>query len=116
MHTRYGPRLVILATALAIWASCNDEVVVPVDVATIEVTPTEAVLRVGEARQFSARIGDATGNEQGERAVESTTADRAVATVDAHGRVTALVPGETQVVALADGIAGQALLRVLAKA
>ena len=59
MPTKHWPRLVLLLLALATYASCN-EVVVPVDAASIEVTPAQETLRVGDVRQFRARVEDDT--------------------------------------------------------
>ena len=96
MRERFRLWAVVSVLAVASYASCN-EVVVPVDPANIQITPQQETLRVGDVRQFRARVLDASGNELRDRRVSWSSSNTGVVSVDGDGRATALVPGEARV-------------------
>ena len=70
------------------------------DVVNVEISPLEAVLAPGEALRLTAAVVPAYADDL---SVAWRSTDEAVAAVDAGGRVTALAPGECEIVASAGG-------------
>lgn len=83
-------------------------------IATIEIAPAEEFLNQGEQVRFDATIRDAHETLLVGRAVDWTTSDPSVGTVDSTGRVTARSAGFTMVSASAEGVVGSAALTVTA--
>lgn len=81
---------------------------------TITVTLPTASLQAGQTEVASIVGVDQNGAVIATPAVTWTSSSPSVATVDASGGVTALAPGQTQIVAAARGITGQAALTVTA--
>ncbi len=105
-----------LVTASADGKSGSASVVVmpvnmnPVD--SVELDPTSAALVVGESVQLTATAKDAAGAVITGHAVDWTTADAAVATVNASGLVLAVGAGSTRVTGTIDGKSAAATLDV----
>jgi uncharacterized protein YjdB len=81
--------------------------------AAVTVTPaTSTLVSLGESVQLAAAVVDAGGNPITGQAVEWTSSDAAVATVDGAGLVTAVGDGTTQVTATSGGVPGTATVVV----
>ena len=78
--------------------------VVPLPVATLEITPSTASLFVGDVRSFSAMARAANGTTLTGRSIAWRSGAASVLTVSATGVVTALAPGVALVVAESEGI------------
>ena len=72
-------------------------------VVEVRVLPDSALVETGATRQFTAELIDPLGNPI-ERAVDWSTTQPALATVDETGLLTALAPGQLEVVASVDGV------------
>ncbi len=84
----------------------------PLDaVASVVVTPALDTLWAGETRQVAAQALDALGRPV-QVPVLWVSRDPAVASVDTAGVVTALAPGATDILAVADGVVGVARVHV----
>lgn len=110
---------VLAAGAAAVYAACGggDDAPTPPDdgeptVASVEVTPAQATLTVGQTRQFEAVARDAGGSAISGVDFAWSSDDEAVATVDGQGLATAQASGQTRIVAEADGVTGSADLSV----
>lgn len=79
---------------------------------SVEVSPTSATLAPGATQQFTATVRKQSGKPIKNAAVQWSTADPAVATVDASGLVTAVASGTTSVRAAFDAETGSAEVRV----
>ncbi|MEJ2184437.1 MAG: Ig-like domain-containing protein [Gemmatimonadota bacterium] len=87
--------------------------VVPVPVASVEVSPDAMSIMVGETGQFAATTKAADGSVLAGRDVAWTSSDTTVATVDSTGLVRALAAGTTLIAATAEGRSASATLTVL---
>lgn len=84
----------------------------PIPVASIDVSPAAAELRIGEVRQLTATALSTTGNPLSGRPVAWASSSDLVR-VDASGRVTAVRVGSTEVTATIEGKTGAARITVL---
>jgi uncharacterized protein YjdB len=102
-------RHVIPAIVIAGLTSCSSEPpVMPVSVATVDVTPDREVIFAGITLQLSATTRDANGNLLTGRAVSWSTSDAHAATVSATGVVTYIGPGIVAITATSEGKTGSA--------
>jgi uncharacterized protein YjdB len=88
--------------------------VVPRPVGALVLTPDSLRIAVGAEASFSVRILDDLGEEIAGRAVQWSSAESAVATVDGQGLVRGVRPGVTQVTAAVDGVGASRPVRVVA--
>jgi hypothetical protein len=102
--------------AIALLTACGDSSSAPVQVATIEVLPTTATMRVGTTQPFDAVVRDAQGAPLVGRPMVWVTSDPSRATVDRTGVVSAIAPGAVTVTASSDGRVGSALVSVVSAA
>lgn len=86
--------------------------ILPKPVASVRVTPSERVIKVGQTFQFQAQPLDAGGNPLSGRVVTWSSADPTVATVDNTGLVTGVAVGPTTITATSEGVQGTAALSV----
>jgi hypothetical protein len=106
-------RSLLLLTA-AVLVGCQEQVVTPARVATVEVLPAEITLSVGEDAAVSVVARERAGRELSGRLVAWSVDDPEVATVMPEGVVEARAPGTTQLHATVEGITGSATVTVLA--
>src|SRR5690606_36458959 len=92
---------------------CEEVDVTAVDPAEVVLEPVSETLRVGESRQFTAHVVDASGNELRGRTVSWSVSNTSVASVDAEGRVTGVAPGEARVIAQVEGVTGEASVVIM---
>ena len=71
-------------------------------------SPASDTLMVGEPRQFSAHLVDATGSALGSRTIFWVSSDPDIASVSSNGMVTGLDNGAVTITATAEGIPGDA--------
>jgi uncharacterized protein YjdB len=76
----------------------------PNQVATVEVTPSNGVLLVGNTLQFSALARNLSGAVLSGKTFIWRSSDAAVASVSTNGLVAALAPGETNITAEVEGV------------
>lgn len=86
--------------------------VLPKPVASVHVTPTQQVIKVGQTFQFQAQPLDAQGNPLTGRVVTWSSADPTVATISSAGLVTGVSVGPTTITATSEGVQGTAALAV----
>lgn len=86
--------------------------VIPVPVASVQLTPTTAALFVGSTQQLTAVARSASGTTLSGRAVTFTSGAPTVATVSATGLVTAVGPGIALVLATIDGVTATSTITV----
>ncbi|MFG1691197.1 putative Ig domain-containing protein [Gemmatimonadota bacterium] len=94
--------------------SCTDTVVVVVEVAQVDVSPSSPSIVVGQTTQLAAVPRDAGGNQlftEG-RQVTWSSGGNSIATVDSNGLVTAVFSGEATISVRVDGITGTATISV----
>src|SRR5690554_986800 len=84
----------------------------PARPASVEVTPASVEVAVGETRARSARGLDAQSRPIAGAIVRWFSANPDIATVDEAGVVTAVRPGQAQVAAIVNGVAGFASVTV----
>ncbi len=75
----------------------------PAPVASVEITPSAPTVPMGGSVQLTATLRDASGLPLSGRTVTWGTSDAQVATVDAAGMVTGLVPGTATIHATSEG-------------
>lgn len=107
-------RGVTVACLLPLAAGCEDVVVAPAAVSTIQVVPADVQVSVGGDTELSADLQDEAGRSLSGHQVTWTSDDPAVATVNATGRVTGAGSGTTTIRARVGGVEGSATARVLA--
>ena len=93
------------------WANVT---VVPVPVATVTVAPATNNVAIGETKQLSATLKDASGNTLTGRVVTWTSSQASVATVTTAGVVTGVSAGTTVISATSEGKVGTASVVVAA--
>ena len=81
---------------------------------SITVTPQQAILVVGETREFATVCSDTSGNTLPGVSVAWSCSNETVGTIDANGAFSALAEGTTTVTATAGGISGTAAVTVTA--
>ena len=105
-----------LVLALVAAAGCDDAPTVTVDPvpARVIITPPSANLgAAGQTVQLVAAVLDASGNPIPNASVEWSSADSAVATVDATGLVTAAAAGTATITAQSGAVEGTARITVI---
>lgn len=111
------PLLVLPVVLLTMLAACDDDPAGgggPAPVASVAVAPAEHQLTVGDTVRLQAMAKSATGEVVEGRTASWTSADTAVARVDAGGLVVARGVGSTRIIATVEGKPGEALLTVRA--
>jgi len=106
-----APLLLLAATVLA---GCEDQVVAPAQVVTVEVLPAELTLSEGEDAEVSVIAREREGRELSGRSVVWSVDDPGIATVSPEGVVEAHAPGTTRIHATVEGRAGSASVTVVA--
>ena len=86
----------------------------PVAVATVSVTAPATTVPVNQTLQLTATARDAGGTVLQGRLMEWATADAGRASVSESGVVTGLAPGDVEIRATAEGVAGGLVITVLA--
>jgi uncharacterized protein YjdB len=86
--------------------------VVPVPVASVQISAPSHTLRVGESAQFRAAPRDNSGNPLTGRPVSWSSSDPSVAIVSQNGRVTAIAAGDATITASSEGKSGTTNLQV----
>jgi hypothetical protein len=81
-------------------------------VAGLTISPEEAALAPGETQQFTASLVNGQNQAVTAQSLSWTSADEAVATVDADGLATALAPGTTIITATSGALSASATLVV----
>jgi trimeric autotransporter adhesin len=101
---------------VAVAAACctGDSVMIRVtqEVASVEVSPSEGHLSIGDQLQFEARGYDSRGNPVGDLEVAWESLNSTIATVRADGVVTAEGGGQVQIRATSDSRSGSASITV----
>lgn len=88
----------------------------PGPVATVEISPSEVLLRPGQALALTAESRDEFGNAVTGRETGWSVSDDGVAQVDDAGWVTGVADGTAEVRAVVDGVTGSRLVTVTASA
>ena len=101
------------ALALLVGTACENRTVVPVEVASVEVDPSDLSLVEGESRTARAVPLGPGGEQLTGRTASWATDAASVATVDSDGKVEAVLAGETTVRATVEGVVGTASVTVL---
>ena len=92
--------------------SCTQLNVVPVAVGEITVVPAQLEAEVAQQAVLEVVLRATTGELLTDRAVDWSSTDPTVATVDSVGAVTAVSPGQTIIAATVEGLLGTALITV----
>ena len=82
-------------------------------VATVEVTPVQAIAWVGTQRQLAAVVRDSAGNVLTDRTISWRSANTTLATVSSAGVVTGRSVGVVTITATVDGYAASAVISVV---
>lgn len=105
-------RRALLWAVVLVNASCGEYATLPRAV-TLAVEPSNVTLNIGEAQLLSASRLDENGNVLVDGlAYTWRSVNPAIATVTATGRVTAIAPGSTEIVASAGGLQGASNITV----
>lgn len=92
--------------------ACTQLSVVPVAVAEVSVVPDQLEAEVAQQAALDVVLRASTGELLSGRAVDWSSTDPSVATVDSTGFVTAVSPGQTIIAATVEGLLGTALVMV----
>ena len=84
----------------------------PAPVAQVTVTAPATTVEVGQTLQLTASAQDASGNVLDDRPFSWTTSDAALASVSSSGLVGGLAPGEIEISATAEDVAGSLTITV----
>jgi uncharacterized protein YjdB len=95
----WGP----VALSLCVIACDGDEATGPDAVVAMSITPASLTLRAGETHTVSVAVMNAKGTALPGRPVTWSVANAAVAQVSTSGEVAAIAPGQTTIVASAEG-------------
>jgi fibronectin type 3 domain-containing protein len=106
-----GPGLALTLAGLLL-LGCEEVVVEPVTVRTVEVVPGDTSLSVDESFQFAVRLFDSDGAELSGRTIVWSCEDTTIAAVDELGMVVGRRSGSTRVHATVDGADGTATVTV----
>ncbi|HWC72805.1 MAG TPA: Ig-like domain-containing protein, partial [Gemmatimonadales bacterium] len=93
-------------------SSTADITVLPVPVASVTVTPSSALLRIGTSVQLTATMKDSAGDTLSGRIVIWTSNAPLVASVSLSGRVTAMAVGTATITATSEGQSGTSAITV----
>ena len=85
-------------------------------VATVSVSPSEATVKEGETRQFSATAYDSDNMELSGKTFTWSSSNNLIATVNSSGLATGRDAGSVTISATTDGVSGDAALTVEAQA
>lgn len=108
------PPGVLPLVAVALLVGCEEQVVAPASVVTVEVLPAEITLSEGEDAPVSVIAREREGRELSGHRVVWSVDDPTIATVTPEGVVEARSPGTTSIHATVDGTTGTATVTVLA--
>ena len=103
----------VLVIAGSLLAACGGSSEPPPSVATVELTPEEPTVDVGQATQLSAVLKDADGNTLSGRTVSWTTSSPSIASVSQTGLVTGVGDGEATITATSENKSGSTTVLVL---
>ncbi|GMR13991.1 MAG: hypothetical protein BMS9Abin29_2218 [Gemmatimonadota bacterium] len=81
--------------------------------ATVAVTPEDPIIAIGGTQLLAAAVSDANGNPMAGAAVTWSSADEAIATVDAAGLVTAVAEGSATVTGTSGNASGGVTVTVI---
>jgi hypothetical protein len=109
----FGYRIPLVAVSLLVVGACEDVVVRPVEVETIQIVPGEAQVSVGGTVQMSALLRDEQGRTVTGHPILWTSEDPAIATVSSTGSVEGVGSGSTTIRGQAGAAEGTAMVRVL---
>ncbi|MBI3569273.1 MAG: Ig domain-containing protein [Gemmatimonadetes bacterium] len=109
-RTALAAMLVLLAGTVQCSGGPTEPKVVPVG--TVQVSPANAALLVGQASQLSAATLDAAGNALAGRTVTWSSSDAGKASVSSSGLVSAVAPGSATITATSEGRSGTATVTV----
>lgn len=99
-------------TASADGVSASTSVEVFSAVKRIEIDPPTVTLSVGTNEQLSAQLFDEDDELLSARAVDWSSSDEQIVTVDSHGQITGVAQGEASVRARSGGVTGTARVKV----
>ena len=94
-------------------AACGGSSEPPPPVATVEVTPPDATVDVGQATQLSAVLKDADGNTLSGRNLSWMSSSASIASVNQTGLVTGVGDGEATITATSENKSGSTTILVL---
>jgi hypothetical protein len=94
-------------------SACSGSSEPPPPVATVELTPADDTVDVGQATQLSAVLKDADGNILSDRVLAWTSGSPAVASVNQTGQVTGVADGEATITATSENRTGSASIVVI---
>jgi len=106
-------RGVALACLVPWAAGCEDVVVAPATVSTVEVVPAAVQVPVGENTALSADLKDEAGRSISGHPITWTSDDDRIAAVNASGQVSGAGSGTTTIRARVGGVEGTATVHVL---
>jgi alpha-tubulin suppressor-like RCC1 family protein len=101
-----------LAAAMLSSAACTEEVLLIIDVDSVEVSGPPGSVQVGATAQFTATPKDDRGNELANRQVTWQTSNGTLASIDANGLLRALASGTVTVTATIEGVEGSNSLTI----
>jgi len=93
-------------------ADSEPATVAPAEVTALAISPLAAVLEVGEALEFTVTASGADGAILPDAPITWEIGDSTIASIESHGRVTALAPGATGVAAHAGFASSSVVLTV----
>jgi uncharacterized protein YjdB len=96
----------ITATTDNVTSAAVDLTVLP-SVASVELSPLSATIRVGEKQQFTATAKDASGKTIEGAVIAWAVSSSVIATMDKNGQATGISAGTVQVTASTGGISSQ---------
>ncbi len=113
-HFRGTSGSILVGLFLLLSVSCTGSVDPPKEepVASVQVTPTNDSVPVGQTLLMMATLRDADGEVLSGRTITWHSHDELVASVNPAGLVTGLEPGETVVAATSEGQSGEAGINV----
>ncbi|GMR12964.1 MAG: hypothetical protein BMS9Abin29_1159 [Gemmatimonadota bacterium] len=105
---------VLTLVAIPVSLSCGGDggVAAPTPVATVQVTPAQSTILIGETVQLSGATLDSNGNILTGRAITWSSSDDQIATVSSSGLVTGTGPGGATITATSEGRSGMAQVMV----
>ena len=95
--------------------ACGDSTDPPAPVATVELSPANDTVIIGQTSQLDATLKDASGNTLHGRTVTWVSGSTTVASVSATGLVTGVADGTATITATSESKSGTASIRVLSR-